>query len=262
MLLLLALLPIAGLAFLIDETNDDDESAKPVDKDVVAGEDFDGADAAENIEGTDEDDVILANGGNDTVFAGEGDDLVEGGAGDDRIFLEGGNDVIGVTSFLDDAGDDLIRGGDGDDLLIDNIGSNTVYGELGSDGIDVLDYEEDGELAEEASPDFAHGGYGEDTIWADNGDTVTTGAQADLVEVVRTTENAEDVVRITDFNPEEDTLELTWVGEDRDETMVDLVEADEGVLVSYDGIDMALLEGVNLTEMPSDFYVVLDTVTA
>jgi Ca2+-binding RTX toxin-like protein len=87
---------------------------------------------------------------------GEGDDLVEGG---------GGNDVI-ITGN----GEDTVSKGRGSDLII------------GVDGADQL-----------GQPDQLSGGYGSDSLWGDDGDTLTGGEGTDFFDVTVGTESAETV---------------------------------------------------------------------
>ncbi|PYG33079.1 hemolysin type calcium-binding protein [Pelagimonas varians] len=105
-------------------------------------------DNADHSDGTDADSVE-AGAGDDTIVAGAGDDTVHGGAGDDSI--------------LAGAGADTLLGGDGGDTLVGGIGDDDMDGGADEDFFTLSD------------------GFGEDTI--DGGETVTTGADFDTIDI-------------------------------------------------------------------------------
>lgn len=167
------------------------------------------------------DDGVLGSGSADRITAGEGDDNVLGGAGADEIRLGAGNDVSGVDHRIaeiapdeDDAamqlgeaflegGDDVIHAGTGDDVVADGYGSNELHGGVGSDALISVD--QDG-----LTPDVVDGGFGNDLLIVDEGDTVTTGGQSDVVvvDVFAGVEPGYDAVTITDFDPDRDVIVL------------------------------------------------------
>lgn len=177
----LFLLPILalgiGLVFSGNDSGETHDDAPEPDIDVTVADD--------------DPNIIDAGDGNDRVFTNEGDDSVMGGAGDDALFLGDGEDttispeditdlafglyspVEGMFSALDfsgDEGNDQIYGGDGADLLIDLEGSNTIYGGLGHDAIVAFDN------GLNDDPDQLFGGFGDDYVLGDRGDSLTGGA--------------------------------------------------------------------------------------
>ena len=95
------------------------------------------------------------------------------------------------------------------------LGSNTIFGDLGSDVIFSFDVADP-----VASPDTVSGGYGADTIFADDGDVVSGGAGTDRffisgefnsVDVLE-----EEAVVISDFDPATEHLQITDISGDLD----------------------------------------------
>lgn len=232
-------------------------------------------------------DVVIAGGGDDRIFLGDGDDvalganfggLPEGTLGDymDNPSLETLSPAL-EDRYMDttlDAGNDLIRGGNGNDIIFDYSGANTVHGELGNDIIDTRDltggrYAGPLEIDDEADPDNVTGGYGNDALLVDDGDVVSGGQGRDLFDVYRNSDADEDVVTITDFAPEEDRLEINWLDistrgtslpdnlSNESTTASDVIatETPDGVLLSYSGVSMVLLENLTLDDLPDDFAV-------
>ncbi|AJE48954.1 calcium-binding protein [Celeribacter indicus] len=207
-------------------------------------------------------DILLGEGGDDRLFGNADPDLVEGGPGNDAIFLGDGNDESGtsilyastvgeLTMALEmQTGDDLIRGGDGDDLIIDIRGSNTIYGDLGDDVLLAYDHED------EHSPDIVHGGYGDDRLAGDDGDTLTGGAGADEIYVASSIDMVKEIVTVTDFDPAEDNLVIDVLGDDlsgvnEDEEIV-IRETEDGLILELFEQQVALLQGLRLADLPAD----------
>ena len=162
----------------------------------------------DTVEAGEGDDFVLAEDGDDLVFGGAGDDLVDGGSGNDTIWLGEGDDETaddgvspGPEFDTGPEGDDFISGGAGNDVLLDWIGSDTLVGELGQDFLFALDdYGSD-------TPDSLSGGWGEDTVWGDDGDTLSGGGFTD--DIVVTLDETDDAsVTITDFDAKSETLFL------------------------------------------------------
>ncbi len=152
------------------------------------------------------DDELLAEGGDDLVFGDEGDDLADGGSGNDTIWLGDGDDEIaddGLSPGPDfntgPEGDDFISGGAGNDVLLDWRGSDTLVGELGNDFLFATD-----DFGSDA-PDSLSGGWGVDTVWGDDGDTLSGGGFTDDI-VVTVDETSDASVTITDFDAASETL--------------------------------------------------------
>ncbi|TNE62451.1 MAG: hypothetical protein EP335_12740 [Alphaproteobacteria bacterium] len=145
--------------------------------DVWASGTLVGSAAAETLDGGEDmiGNHIWAQDGHDTVVGSTGADRMGGANGDDLIYGNAGHDTL-----FGAVGDDTLSGGNGDDLL---------YGGAGSDNLD--------------------GGGGDDILWTGAGDDMLTGGDgADMFTAGATSGN--DV--ITDFNTDEDTLNLAYRG--------------------------------------------------
>lgn len=242
-LYLLPVLALLGLAYFVDFGGGDDDGSD-------AGPDPD-PDAPNYMQFGPEDDVSDGTEADDAMYMGVGDDLALGGLGDDRLFMGDGQDstvALNEDGSFDTAGmegDDFIRGGDGRDILVDALGSNTIYGDTGYDRMNSIDAEGD-----EGTADTMYGGFGEDVLFADNGDVLSGGAQDDRFQILAT--DNMDPVTITDF-AEGDTFFLR--DEDGGFQVIERIttEASESGLdtnVLLDGEVVAILQGV--TEMPAD----------
>jgi len=172
-MMLLPILALLGLALFVDFGGDDDTSEPaPDDPNPELNRESFGAG----------DDTTTGTDVTDYLFLNDGDDMASGGAGDDSIFLGAGADQtveLGADGSFDTAGmegDDLIRGGEGRDILVDALGSNTIYGDTGYDRINSIDDETSQDTA-----DTVFGGFGNDVMFVDDGDTVTGGAGDDSV---------------------------------------------------------------------------------
>lgn len=170
---------------------------------------FEGTEDYDDIYGTAGDDTIRGFGCDDWLAGGAGNDLIEGGDGWD--WIEGG------------AGNDTLSGGNDGDYLLGGAGNDAILGDAGHDNIE-------GELGD----DTITGGTGSDQI----------NFYADISDMTFNTWG-HDVV--TDFNPNEDTLNISiWDG---DETKLTITDTAEGALVSYDGLSSILLSGVQANDV-------------
>ncbi len=179
-----------------------------------------GTELDDTLTGTNQNDFIFGRGGNDTLSGLEGDDFLDGGDGNDNInggsgnnIMFGGNGNDNVSTWYTHEGN-FIFGGNGDDFLGGGFGEDSVYGENGNDnlygyyGNDILD-----------------GGAGNDTIQGSMNNTplneidrLTGGTGADTFALHFLTPGGEalsykgdnsNYALITDFNKNEDTIELT-----------------------------------------------------
>lgn len=185
------------------------------------GEDLTGTDSEEIINGGARDDRIDAAGGDDFVYGLGGDDTIDGGTGNDFVSGGTGADVISLSDgddatgdhYVDDnddvqyfpdfsAGNDVIYGGAGLDILVDTNGTDTIFGGTGADMILTVDH-----FGNQDAPDQSTGGWGADTIFGDDGDTMT-GNQGDDYFVVWTDQAADTPAIITDFDGRFDVLDL------------------------------------------------------
>lgn len=132
--------------------------------------------------------LLLLGGLSALAFGGgdDDDDETEEESGSFRA-LGDGDDVTRGFSPVDDAGDDTIRGQAGDDLLVDFSGSNFLAGDTGNDFIVGTD-------AVLGEPDRLAGGFGNDSILGDDGDTLDGGEGDDLFGILYSQEGAEPVL--------------------------------------------------------------------
>ena len=190
------------------------------------------------ITGTAQSETIVGTEGADTINASIGNDTVSGLGGDD--FLTGSS------------GNDLVSGGDGNDRVIGGIGDDQLFGDDGDD-----------QLVGQTGIDFMHGGAGNDQLLADPGDDRLWGdAGADELRGGRDNDwldggtgvdllagsPGSDTFAFT-FAPDMglDTIEdFTWGDGDRlevdfDTSLVTLRDTAAGLVLSFDGVDFALL---------------------
>ena len=188
------------------------------------------------------DDNVIANAGNDTIFGSPGDDTVSGGEGNDSIFAWLGEDLLSGdegNDFIRGQGDnDTLNGGSGNDTLIGGDGSDRITG--GADNDRVVGEDGRDDLAGGLQNDTLFGGLQNDTLFGGSGndvligaeilfafgtntidtltggngsDTFVLGQQVDGEDVVfydsdSNSLGTNDYALITDFETEEDTLEL------------------------------------------------------
>lgn len=168
----------------------------------------------DTVNAGDGEDVVLGENGNDLIFGGAGDDVFNGGAGNDTIWLGDGDDELVDSSFVSDfdigsEGDDRISGGDGNDGFGDWSGSDTLTGELGRDFVNTIDMP-----GTEDAPDVNSGGWGIDTLYADDGDTMSGGGNTDEFHVYVDSDIETDrAVTISDFDSATETIELDLFSE-------------------------------------------------
>jgi Ca2+-binding RTX toxin-like protein len=193
------------------------------DDDIVtgAGNDF--------IDAEDGDDTIIAGAGQDILHGGRGADIIFGENGADQIYGHVGDDTLyggdGDDSIIGGDGADFLDGGDGDDALQGYLGNDTLTGGNGADvmfggsGDDLLDGRDDGGM------DFMNGGAGDDILLAGTGDYLNGGSGADRFVME---ENSSAYVE--DFDPDEDTIEITYDSAD-EKPVLRFEDTDEGALL-------------------------------
>jgi hypothetical protein len=123
----------------------------------------------------DEDDYIFGTDEADRIIGKDGDDALFGGGGDDTII--GG------------AGQDDIFGGDDNDYLLGGAGNDAISGDAGNDTI--------------------RGGAGDDVISGGAGSDLLSGGRGKDTFVYDGANSGSDIIQ--DFNPSEDTLDLTGI---------------------------------------------------
>lgn len=179
-------------------------------------------------------DVAFGTPQGERISGTEGQDIIVGWEGDDTIFLGEGDDLVYPIFAAEVQGDDSIRGGRGDDEITDPFGANTIRGDSGNDSIDARDHS-----ADRFTGDFLIGGTGDDLLAGDGDDTMAGGPGGDLF-AVHVPVGVIVPVEITDFDMEEDRLQvyietdtpksdaeydvdLQYIGEGRVEVAVDEV---------------------------------------
>ncbi|OKH41007.1 hypothetical protein NIES2119_01505 [[Phormidium ambiguum] IAM M-71] len=132
---------------------------------------------------------------NDNLAGGGADDNINGGAGNDKITGGDGND-----SLFGDSNNDFINGGRGNDFVFGGTGSDRIFGDDGNDvltGVNAVVDKGFGEI------DLLTGGDGSDRFVL--GDTQETFYNDDDIN----TSGISDYALFTDFNPWEDTIQLS-----------------------------------------------------
>ena len=211
-----------------------------------AGDDF--------LDATSTDDYADGGDGNDTLIMREGDDIAAGGNGDDE--LQGG------------LGNDELWGQGGDDALVGSLGNDTLYGGLGSDslegrGDDDLVYGGDGDdllsgdllddiTLMDRGADTLYGGDGDDQLLLGQGDVAEGGAGADTFSVYESTAETVSAVQISDYDPEEDRLEIQYI-EQTDPTSGDPIVPE--ITVNYSATTdttSVLMDGVTIINLAGE----------
>lgn len=179
------------------------------------------------------DDIAVGGPGNDAIYGGIGDDEHWGQAGDDSLFGSLGNDF-----FHGGSGSDTVTGGGGDDTVLGGLGNDVLSGDLlespGSmgRGIDVLD-----------------GGEGDDHLFLGDGDQGTGGAGHDHFELVEIETPDAGPVLLTDFNDQDDSLQIDYYAKTDPGTGAPLTPE---VTLSYsdeDDMTSVMLDGVVLANI-------------
>jgi len=208
-------------------------------------------------------DTVVGSDGDDNILTGTENDQVTGGLGDDVIQLEDGNDVYGraISQSAGPAGspsfdlgggaaalqggDDWVRGGLGDDIIEDGYGSDRLAGNQDNDIINAVD-------RDEGNPDHVLGGFGNDTLFVDEGDLVDTGRGVDrvFVNVEAGIASDYDPVTISEFTPLVDKVDL--LGFDSSQVAVADSADGESAVISVGGVPVVIViggQGLNAFEL-------------
>ena len=171
------------------------------DNDIIYGGAGDATNASRQmLRGGTGDDIIHGGEHKDGIYGGLGSDVLFGGAGDER--MDGGNVWDPATTVRRDNedGDDVIYGGAGDDRIRGGGGDDVLFGGEGNDY-----------LTAQQGDDVLHGGAGNDRVQSSWGDDVLTGGPGEDEFDFRSTHIDFGTDLITDFNGEEDEIQL-WDG--------------------------------------------------
>jgi Ca2+-binding RTX toxin-like protein len=236
-------------------------------------------------------DVIYGGRGYDTILGGRGADTLQGLDGNDYLIGGPGDDLLrgneGSDTLVGTSGTDRLEGGAGNDLIS---GFDATAGVATALQVNMNDFSASGAAAKLAaieaelrSPSYAddvaaakgniddvvarlkaaftetsssnaddalYGGQGDDTILADYSDTITGGGGKDQLHV--SSDGANEVVTINDFDPTQDRLKLyVPAGTNTAVTLVNGASAQDGLRVLVAGDVVAILKGVMANEIPA-----------
>lgn len=235
---------------------------------------IDGAGGDDILESAGDHASIIGGAGDDRIDVTGVDTVIDSGAGDDQVTALGGTFSLGAgdDSARFSGGEILAHGGAGDDTISAyDTDDALIYGETGDDNLNVSGI---GAVARGGGgADFVsvnngakgYGGTGDDHLSVDSGSTGVGGAGDDLFTVwnffrdedgaatvtggegadtfdaqVRNAYRGEtdDIyMRITDFNPDEDVLQVGVFSSHNAVKSIDIVEAEDGtytdVMVKY-----------------------------
>lgn len=240
------------------------------------------------------DDLLVGSAGADDILGGNGGDLLIGGADNDTLLGLGGDDDL-----YGNGGNDRLGGGDGADVLIDFSGADTLDGGAGNDfmsgvdlagpvtaadqvgftraelgsgvqarfGDDVTAAEIDRIFAEVRSgaidrqADVLRGNAGDDTLIGDAGDSLTGGAGLDSFGIYTDpAAPAPDRVVITDFDKDDDALEIIVEGDATGSLQFTEASGGAGTFVSYDNRIIAFVRDVTPADLSGTTVVTRDNV--
>lgn len=167
-----------------------------------------------DITGTNNADVIIGSGLSNRLAGQGGADSLDGGNGHDTLIGGDGSDTL-----LGVGGHDSLLGSGGADSLSGAAGNDTLVGDADDDALDGGDGAD--RMSGGAHNDRLIGGFGNDTIMGDAGDdTITGGAGADRLtggtgfDLFVFLDKAHGIDAITDFNPAEDSFQISRIGFD------------------------------------------------
>ena len=136
-------------------------------------------------------------------------------------------------------GDDTIIGGSEKGLIINYSGADSLMGGAGSDFIFTPEYD----LDQYDGTDTVNGGEGNDLLWIDDGDTATGGyGSGAFVTYANTYDPNYEPITITDFNRNEDTIEIgvfSWpldvpIDQNRLDTQMDFEPEKDKLVIRFD----------------------------
>lgn len=187
--------------------------------------------------GTPSEDEIFAEGSGNEYLGLAGDDILEGNSGEGNNLLDGGE---GRDELFANTGD-ILRGGVGNDVLDARGGSggNTLLG--GRDN-DVLFG---------GTNDNLFGGFGTDFLFAGSGNNITGGNGGDQFWLVNA-ELPSTLITVTDFQPNVDVLGFSLSGEINSFADLTFAQQENGVLISYNEQEIALIRGVQVADLTTD----------
>jgi Ca2+-binding RTX toxin-like protein len=168
--------------------------------------------------------------GIENVFGTSGQDEITGNSDDNELRGLGGHDVLNGGD-----GNDYLHGGSGNDTLDGGKDNDTI---IGGDGSDTL-----------------NGGRGDDTMTGGNGeDTFVFGDDNGWND---DNDVGDDV--ITDFNPDEDKIDVSgtdeWGGEDFEEIRRDFHQDGDNLVLEMDDGNTITIENMTIDELSEDNFI-------
>jgi len=175
--------------------------------------------AADNyLLGYEGNDQLLGLGGNDYLDGVFGADTLNGGVGNDTLLGTSDNDSLdggsGEDFLLGGEENDHVNGGDGADDLVGSYGNDSLNGGTGNDSLDGAGFVYDDTTGSQSTGvgevDTLTGGTGSDSfdLWYGSG---RLGIGPNYDDYDATTAGLDDYALITDFNPDEDVIQLTSI---------------------------------------------------
>lgn len=168
------------------------------------------------------DDILRGGDGKDSLYGNAGNDNLNGGNGNDILYGNEGNDFLS-SDYGAETGDDILYGGNGNDTLRGGDGKDTLYGNDGNDTLTGGYSSDDDTLVGGNGNDKLSGGDGNDTLIGGEGndvlnggnsndsnhnDVLTGGLDKDTFILSNTDYYLSNVMKITDFTPIDDSLNL------------------------------------------------------
>ncbi|WP_147105848.1 calcium-binding protein [Tateyamaria sp. syn59] len=163
------------------------------------------------ITGNAGDDLLQGRGGDDTLSGNQGFDWVDGNDGDDKV-----NGGLQADTVIGGQGSDLLSGGEGNDVVV---GGEVFSNPAGTGALQAIreglslerafgnqDIGATLALEDDRSADTLDGGNGSDVLIFGAGDRATGGAGTDSFGIFGSTQTADDVATITDFDAADDTI--------------------------------------------------------
>ena len=146
---------------------------------------------------------------------------------------------VGMIVYPAVQGDDIIYGASGADVLTGDIGDDLIFNGAGDD--------------------VAQGGDGDDTLWAGSGDDLLTGGAGEDTFSFGSNSGTD---TISDFTVDEDTLDLSFVGEGFSDAASVVAAASEedrdgtsGVLIALGDDNSVFLENLTLSDLSNSSFI-------
>jgi len=223
-----------GVATIIDDSSNTTDYAAAFDDNAVIGL-ATGFSINTGVE------IITANGHSNITI---------GGTNDAEVWDFSRIDLYSIESINTGGGMDVVRGSTGDDTINAGSGHDFINGDKGDDIINGGEHS-----------DFLFGGNGHDIINGDSGSDILTGGKG---KDVLTGGEGYDIFAfdkksnkdiITDFNVDEDLIDLREFGSKFDFDDITMKDSSDGVVLKFSGGSEVLLEGVDMDMVSIDMFI-------